>query len=150
MHNYCIYVVEICNWSEFINLITSKGEVHCFLYLLNLLKGGLKICVRSIMNVNLCDFWYLFDPEGRMWKMFYYVTLIFQGDLMIFDFLFKEWERPKPGRRPDIIPQFSPMKTPLPPPMPYDPPQEDEEEEEKKEEEEEDPEKEEPEKPEGQ
>ncbi|KAE8727952.1 putative Serine/threonine-protein kinase PBS1 [Hibiscus syriacus] len=48
-----------------------------------------------------------------------------------------EWERPKPGRRPDIFPQFSPMKTPLPPPMPYDPPEEDEEEEEKKEEEEE-------------
>lgn len=54
----------------------------------------------------------------------------------------QEWERPKPGRRPDIFPQFSPMKTPLPPPMPYDPPEEDEEEEEKKEEEE-DPEKEE-------
>ncbi|KAJ8634997.1 hypothetical protein MRB53_009264 [Persea americana] len=51
----------------------------------------------------------------------------------------KEWERPKPGRRPDIFPQFSPMKTPLPPPMPADPPEEDEEEEEKKEEEEEDP-----------
>ncbi|KAL3632985.1 hypothetical protein CASFOL_025969 [Castilleja foliolosa] len=51
-----------------------------------------------------------------------------------------EWDRPKPGRRPDIFPQFSPMKTPLPPPMPADPPEEDEEEEEeKKEEEEEDP-----------
>ncbi|KAI3495868.1 hypothetical protein L1887_38214 [Cichorium endivia] len=51
-----------------------------------------------------------------------------------------EWERPKPGRRPDIFPQFSPMKTPLPPPSPYDPPPEDEEEEdeEKKEEEDED------------
>lgn len=58
-----------------------------------------------------------------------------------------EWERPKPGRRPDIFPQFSPMKTPLPPPLPCDPPEEDEEEEEKKEEEEEDPEKEEEEKP---
>ncbi|KAI4387410.1 hypothetical protein MLD38_005247 [Melastoma candidum] len=55
-----------------------------------------------------------------------------------------EWERPKPGRRPDIFPQFSPMKTPLPPPLPADPPEEDEEEEEKKEEEEEDPESEEP------
>ncbi|KVI11597.1 splicing factor, arginine/serine-rich 19-like [Cynara cardunculus var. scolymus] len=55
-----------------------------------------------------------------------------------------EWERPKPGRRPDIFPQFSPMKTPLPPPLPYDPPAEDEEEEEEenKEEEEEDPDKE--------
>ncbi|KAF8027553.1 hypothetical protein BT93_E0455 [Corymbia citriodora subsp. variegata] len=61
-----------------------------------------------------------------------------------------EWERPKPGRRPDIFPQFSPMKTPLPPPLPADPPEEDEEEEEKKEEEEEDPEREETEKPEGQ
>ncbi|XP_052174419.1 uncharacterized protein LOC127789551 [Diospyros lotus] len=61
-----------------------------------------------------------------------------------------EWDRPKPGRRPDIFPQFSPMKTPLPPPLPADPPEEDEEEEEKKEEEEEDPEKEEPEKPETQ
>ncbi|KAK8597810.1 hypothetical protein V6N13_095207 [Hibiscus sabdariffa] len=62
-----------------------------------------------------------------------------------------EWERPKPGRRPDIFPKFSPMKTPLPPPMPYDPPEEDEEEEETKEEEEEDPEKEEePENPEKQ
>ncbi|XP_071729491.1 uncharacterized protein [Rutidosis leptorrhynchoides] len=52
-----------------------------------------------------------------------------------------EWERPKPGRRPDIFPQFSPMKTPLPPPSPYDPPPEDEEEEdeENKEEKEEDP-----------
>ncbi|KAH6782153.1 hypothetical protein C2S52_001026 [Perilla frutescens var. hirtella] len=59
-----------------------------------------------------------------------------------------EWDRPKPGRRPDIFPQFSPMKTPLPPPMPADPPEEDEEEEEEnKEEEEEDPEKENPEKP---
>uniref|UniRef100_A0A1D1Y775 Uncharacterized protein n=1 Tax=Anthurium amnicola TaxID=1678845 RepID=A0A1D1Y775_9ARAE len=57
-----------------------------------------------------------------------------------------EWERPKPGRRPDIFPQFSPMKTPLPPPLPTDPPEEDEEEEEKKEEEE-DPEKEEEENP---
>ncbi|EOY26777.1 Uncharacterized protein TCM_028736 [Theobroma cacao] len=63
----------------------------------------------------------------------------------------KEWERPKPGRRPDIFPQFSPMKTPLPIPMPADPPEEEEEEEEKKEEEEEDPEKvEEPENPEKQ
>ncbi|KAI6671907.1 hypothetical protein NL676_006792 [Syzygium grande] len=61
-----------------------------------------------------------------------------------------EWDRPKPGRRPDIFPQFSPMKTPLPPPLPADPPEEDEEEEEKKEEEEEDPEKEETEKPESQ
>ncbi|KAF8407039.1 hypothetical protein HHK36_006164 [Tetracentron sinense] len=61
-----------------------------------------------------------------------------------------EWERPKPGRRPDIFPQFSPMKTPLPPPSPADPPEEDEEEEEKKEEEEEDPENEEPDKPENQ
>ncbi|CAA3002261.1 Hypothetical predicted protein [Olea europaea subsp. europaea] len=53
-----------------------------------------------------------------------------------------KWDRPKPGRRPDIFPQFSPMKTPLPPPMPADPPEEDEEEEEeRKEEEEEDPEK---------
>ncbi|KAL3824353.1 hypothetical protein ACJIZ3_020382 [Penstemon smallii] len=60
-----------------------------------------------------------------------------------------EWDRPKPGRRPDIFPQFSPMKTPLPPPMPADPPEEDEEdEEERKEEEEEDPDKEEPDKPE--
>ncbi|KAK1293076.1 hypothetical protein QJS10_CPB17g02376 [Acorus calamus] len=58
-----------------------------------------------------------------------------------------EWERPKPGRRADIFPQFSPMKTPLPPPLPADPPEEDEEEEEKKEEEEEDPEKEETENP---
>nr|KJB26436.1 hypothetical protein B456_004G279900 [Gossypium raimondii] len=33
-------------------------------------------------------------------------------------------------RRPDIFPQFSPMKTPLPAPMPYSPPQEDEEDEE--------------------
>ncbi|XP_076949688.1 uncharacterized protein LOC143622416 [Bidens hawaiensis] len=60
-----------------------------------------------------------------------------------------EWERPKPGRRPDIFPQFSPMKTPLPPPLPYDPQieeEEEEEEEEKKEEEEEDPNKEQPEK----
>ncbi|KAL8139439.1 hypothetical protein V2J09_005460 [Rumex salicifolius] len=48
-----------------------------------------------------------------------------------------EWERPKPGRRPDIFPQFSPMKSPLPPPMPADPPEEDEDEEEEKEEEEE-------------
>ncbi|KFK40109.1 hypothetical protein AALP_AA3G331500 [Arabis alpina] len=61
-----------------------------------------------------------------------------------------EWERPKPGRRPDIFPKFSPMKTPLPPPMPYDPPEEDEEEEEKKEEEEENPDQEEEEQPEKQ
>ncbi|CAA0839076.1 Unknown protein [Striga hermonthica] len=41
-----------------------------------------------------------------------------------------EWERPKHSRRPDIFPQFSPMKTPLPPPMPEDPPPDEEEEEE--------------------
>ncbi|XP_057773040.1 uncharacterized protein LOC130992432 [Salvia miltiorrhiza] len=58
-----------------------------------------------------------------------------------------EWDRPKPGRRPDIFPQFSPMKTPLPPPMPADPEEDEEEDEEKKEEEEEDPEKEDPDKP---
>ncbi|EYU21531.1 hypothetical protein ABFS82_09G104100 [Erythranthe guttata] len=58
-----------------------------------------------------------------------------------------EWDRPKPGRRPDIFPQFSPMKTPLPPPMPCDPDEEDEEDEEdKKEEDEEDPDKEDPDK----
>lgn len=57
-----------------------------------------------------------------------------------------EWEKPRPGRRPDIFPQFSPMKTPLPPPMPADPPEEDEQEEERREgEEEEDPDKEDPE-----
>ncbi|KAG0563376.1 hypothetical protein M758_8G026300 [Ceratodon purpureus] len=57
-----------------------------------------------------------------------------------------EWDRPRPGRRADIFPQFSPMKTPLPPPLPADPPEEDEDEEEKKEgEEEENPD--EPEKP---
>ncbi|KAJ8484293.1 hypothetical protein OPV22_016778 [Ensete ventricosum] len=59
-----------------------------------------------------------------------------------------EWERPKPGRRPDIFPQFSPMKTPLPTPLPEDPPEEDEEEEEEKKEEEEEEEEEDPEKPE--
>ena len=58
-----------------------------------------------------------------------------------------EWDRPRPGRRPDIFPQFSPMKTPLPPPLPADPPEEDEEEEEKKKEEEEENPSEEPEKP---
>lgn len=65
----------------------------------------------------------------------------------LFGSTWQEWERPKPGRRPDIFPQFSPMKTPLPPPLPYDPPEEDEEDEEKKEEEEEDPEREEPDQP---
>jgi hypothetical protein len=68
----------------------------------------------------------------------------------VFRSVWQEWERPKPGRRPDIFPLFSPMKTPLPPPLPYDPPEEDEEDEEKKEEEEEDPDKEEPEQPEKQ
>ncbi|RRT52113.1 hypothetical protein BHE74_00055714 [Ensete ventricosum] len=58
-----------------------------------------------------------------------------------------EWERPKPGRRPDIFPKFSPMKTPLPTPLPEDPPEEDEEEDEEVEKEE-DPDKEEPEEPE--
>ncbi|XP_010527202.1 PREDICTED: high mobility group-T protein-like [Tarenaya hassleriana] len=64
-----------------------------------------------------------------------------------------EWERPKPGRRPDIFPRFSPMKTPLPLPGPFDPPaeddEEDEEEEKKKEdgEEDDDPDKEEDDKP---
>ncbi|KMZ70974.1 hypothetical protein ZOSMA_18G00690 [Zostera marina] len=52
-----------------------------------------------------------------------------------------EWERPKPGRRPDIFPKFSPMKTPLPTPLPADPPEEDDEFFEEREEEEEDPEK---------
>nr|ACG43052.1 hypothetical protein [Zea mays] len=41
-----------------------------------------------------------------------------------------EWERPKPGRRPDIFPKFSPMKTPLPHPLPADDPLDDDEEEE--------------------
>ncbi|KAF3593161.1 hypothetical protein DY000_02021066 [Brassica cretica] len=71
--------------------------------------------------------------------------------VMLAVLVLQEWERPKPGRRPDIFPKFSPMKTPLPPPMPYDPPAEDEEEEEeKKEEEEENPDQEEEEQPEKQ
>ncbi|CAH9075757.1 unnamed protein product [Cuscuta europaea] len=53
-----------------------------------------------------------------------------------------EWERPRPGHRPDIFPQFSPMKTPLPPPLPADPPPEEDEEEEERQEEEEEEEKE--------
>ncbi|KAL6899598.1 hypothetical protein ACP4OV_006256 [Aristida adscensionis] len=44
-----------------------------------------------------------------------------------------EWERPKPGRRPDIFPKFSPMKTPLPHPLPADDPLDDDEEEEEEE-----------------
>ncbi|GKD16420.1 hypothetical protein Tco_1205578 [Tanacetum coccineum] len=47
---------------------------------------------------------------------------------------------PKPGRRPDICPQSSPMKTPLPPPSSYDRPPEDEEEDDENIEEAEDPE----------
>ena len=71
-------------------------------------------------------------------------TLLFNGELYLpgtrclqeYFFTVQEWDRPRPGRRPDIFPQFSPMKTPLPPPLPADPPEEDEE---KKEEEEENP-----------
>ena len=44
-----------------------------------------------------------------------------------------EWEKPKPGRRPDIFPKFSPMKTPLPHPLPADDPLDDDEEEEEEE-----------------
>ncbi|AQK72609.1 hypothetical protein Zm00014a_037728 [Zea mays] len=44
-----------------------------------------------------------------------------------------EWERPKPGRRPDIFPKFSPMKTPLPHPLPADDPLDDDQEEEEEE-----------------
>ncbi|KAM1030705.1 hypothetical protein ACFX13_035284 [Malus domestica] len=33
-----------------------------------------------------------------------------------------ECESPKPGRRPDIFPPFSPMKMSMPPSLPYDPP----------------------------
>eukprot|EP00271_Cylindrocystis_brebissonii_P014522 TRINITY_DN35896_c0_g1_i1.p1 TRINITY_DN35896_c0_g1~~TRINITY_DN35896_c0_g1_i1.p1 ORF type:complete len:132 (+),score=21.49 TRINITY_DN35896_c0_g1_i1:162-557(+) len=40
-----------------------------------------------------------------------------------------EWDRPRPGRRPDIFPQFSPMRPPLPQPLPGDPPEIDEDEE---------------------
>ncbi|GJV72967.1 haloacid dehalogenase-like domain-containing protein [Tanacetum coccineum] len=47
---------------------------------------------------------------------------------------------PKPGRRPDICPRSSPMKTPLPPPSSYDRPPEDEEEDDENIEEAEDPE----------
>ncbi|TQE02803.1 hypothetical protein C1H46_011635 [Malus baccata] len=69
----------------------------------------------------------------------HYIAYAFWNGLdkdFIVDYSGKEWERPKPARRPDIFPQFSPMKTPLPPPLPADPPEEDEEEGEKKEEEE--------------
>ena len=41
----------------------------------------------------------------------------------------QEWERPAPGRRPDIFPSFSPIKPPLPQPLPGDPEEEDEDEE---------------------
>lgn len=64
-------------------------------------------------------------------------------DMMFYTFIFasicwflllfeccQEWERPKPGRRPDIFPKFSPMKTPLPHPLPADDPLDDDEEEE--------------------
>ncbi len=44
----------------------------------------------------------------------------------------QEWDSPWPGQRPDIFPQFSPMKTPLSQPLPADPPEEDEEKDDKK------------------
>jgi hypothetical protein len=34
----------------------------------------------------------------------------------------EEWASPKPGRRPDIFPEFEKLKTPPPRPMPGDPP----------------------------
>ena len=43
----------------------------------------------------------------------------------------QEWLKPGPSRRPDIFPEFTPIKPPLPQPMPGDPeePEEDEDEE---------------------
>mmetsp|Transcript_5317 Transcript_5317/g.7195 ORF Transcript_5317/g.7195 Transcript_5317/m.7195 type:complete len:128 (+) Transcript_5317:163-546(+) len=33
----------------------------------------------------------------------------------------QEWQKPGPSRRPDIFPEFTPIKPPLPQPMPGDP-----------------------------
>eukprot|EP00793_Prasinoderma_coloniale_P005310 PRCOL_00004718-RA len=41
----------------------------------------------------------------------------------------EEWTSPKPGRRPDIFPEFDKLKTPPPREMPGDPPLPEEEEE---------------------
>lgn len=82
----------------------------------------------------------------RLWTFSSELVAIQYTSWCIVEYIYwQEWEKPKPGRRPEIFPQFSPMKTPLPPPLPADPPEEDEEEDEEKREEEEDPEKEEPE-----
>merc|ERR1712032_440854 len=45
----------------------------------------------------------------------------------------EEWTKPPPSRRPDIFPEFKPIKTPMPKPMPGDPEEQDEEDEEDKE-----------------
>lgn len=42
----------------------------------------------------------------------------------------QEWVKANPSRRPDIFPEFKPMKPPLPQKMPGDPEQPDDEEEE--------------------
>ncbi|KAF3664385.1 putative pre-mRNA-processing protein 40C-like isoform X1 [Capsicum annuum] len=106
-------------------------------------------------DAQFVNHWPLFSPSRSCrYNSFMDIAAACRGEPSLS--LYLEWERPKPGRRPDIFPQFSPMKTPLPPPMPGDPPEEEDEEEEekkeedpeKKEEEEEEPEKEEPEKPE--
>ncbi|KAK3267305.1 hypothetical protein CYMTET_24129 [Cymbomonas tetramitiformis] len=46
----------------------------------------------------------------------------------------QEWLKPGPSRRPDIFPEFEPIKPPLPQPMPGDPEEPEEEEEEEGEE----------------
>lgn len=42
----------------------------------------------------------------------------------------QEWLKPGPSRRPDIFPEFTPIKQPMPQPMPGDPEEPEEEEEE--------------------
>ncbi|KAG8379943.1 hypothetical protein BUALT_Bualt07G0142200 [Buddleja alternifolia] len=107
-------------------------------------------CFRRTLTVNLTRFrrrsWIVgMAPDEE--KMTRRSPLDFPIIEMVIVLQMEEWERPKPGRRPDIFPQFSPMKTPLPPPMPADPPEEDEEEEEEKKEEEEENPEEDPDKP---
>jgi len=127
-------MIDSCPMVRTINHATLCGISSTILLLTVIFKLGLDD-VRFYETLNSFSCCNSNTPADRFFNIYIYL---------------QEWDKPRPGRRPDIFPQFSPMKTPLPPPMPADPPEEDEEEFEKKEgeeeeEEEKDPDKEDPE-----
>ncbi|KAB2612816.1 ATP-dependent RNA helicase ddx18 [Pyrus ussuriensis x Pyrus communis] len=107
------FVIEIDALSSGIRAVLSQ-DGHPITYLSKTLTLGLSTYDKEMLAIVFAmQHWcpYLLGLSNCKFRYAYLVCIFLT---------LKEWEWPKSARRPDIFPQFSPMKTPLPPPLPAD------------------------------